>query len=407
MRNRKSAIQSAATLLVIGFSLCGISSSATAQSAKALHSFTGGADGASPIGTLVFDSAGHLYGTARFGGTTGGGTAFELAPTVDGIWSEKVLYNFPVEDRRDSIYPIGELIMDSKGNLYGMTTYGGANDDGSVFELSPKSGGTWTEKTLYSFNENGKDGYSPVAGLTLQAGNLYGTTSDGGPAYAGTVFELISKGNGAWTEKILHSFDGKDGTGPAARVIFDSSGNLYGTTTFSGAGQGCGTTRCGTVFELTPKGTGAWTEKVLYNFNNNATDGQTPTSLIFDALGNLYGTTYYGGAYGYGAVFELSPAVGGNWSENLVFSFDGSETGDTPMGLTIDASGNLYGETFTNVFELTPAGGGLWTEKVLYTFAKNSAFGSSGVILDSSGNLYGETWAGGAYDLGAVFEVTP
>jgi uncharacterized repeat protein (TIGR03803 family) len=238
-------------------------------------------------------------------------------------------------------------------------------------------------------------------------GNLYGTTGEGGPFYQGTVYKLAPAANGIWRETILHNFNGKDGNGPDTGVIASASSNLYGTTTFGGTGKGCATTRCGTVFELTPKTGGGWNEATLYDFDNNSDDGQSPNSLIFDGVGNLYGTTFYGGTHGYGTVFELSPKEGGGWTERLLISFDGSATGSTPVGLTIDSSGKLYGETYTNVFELSPSDTGTWTEEVLYTFAKNSSHGSSDVILDSAGNLYGETWAGGAYEYGTVFEVTP
>lgn len=412
MRDRNSSTRFIALLAWLAFTLCATSLPAAAQQAKALHSFTGGNNGSNPNGGLIFDSAGNLYGTTFYGGTYGYGTVFELSPSKNGTWSTKILYSF-INNNQDGVNPQAALVFDASGNLYGTTLFGGAYGNngksagGAVFELSPASGGAWTEKVLHSFQENGKDGYTPTTPVTLDsAGNLYGTTDSGGASGAGIVFELVPSAGGAWTEKILHNFNGKDGAGSITPVIFDSAGDLYGTTGSNGGGKGCQTALCGTVFELTPKAGGGWTEKVIYNFNYNSSDGQAPGSLLFDNLGNLYGTTYYGGTYGYGAVFELSPKVGGGWTEKLLFSFDGSSTGSTPVGLTLDAAGNLYGETYTDVFELTPSGA-TWTEKVLYTFAKNTKYGSSGVILDSAGNLYGETWAGGAYTYGTVFEVTP
>jgi uncharacterized repeat protein (TIGR03803 family) len=411
MRSRNFSVRLAA-VAIVAIAVFGTAKNTVAQTAKALHSFAKGTDGASPNGGMVFDNLGNLYGTTHFGGTYGYGTVFELLPSKNGGWSEKLLHSF-INNSQDGLEPDAALIFDSKGNLYGTTSGGGAygnnfkTNGGTVFELSPTSGGVWTEKVLHSFQENGKDGYSLITALTLDAaGDLIGTTAEGGTAYGGTVFKLSPASGGTWTERILLNVNGKNGTGPATGVISDSAGNLYGTTAIGGSGSGCQITRCGTVFELSLQPGGMWTEKVLYNFNNTTTDGQSPNSLIFDTNGNLYGTTYYGGTYGHGTIFELSPSVGGGWTEKLILSLDGSGTGDTPVGLILDSAGNLYGETYTNVLELTPAAGG-WTEKVLYTFAKNTSYGSSGVILDSSSNLYGETWAGGAYNLGTVFEVTP
>jgi uncharacterized repeat protein (TIGR03803 family) len=399
-------------VVAVSVAMFGTARHTSAQTAKALHSFAKGTDGASPSGGMVFDSSGNLYGTTHFGGAYGYGTVFELLPSKNGGWSEKILHSF-INNDQDGLEPEAGLILDSKGNLYGTTLGGGAygnnfkTNGGTVFGLSPGSGGVWTENVLHSFQENGKDGYSPTTALTLDAaGNLIGTTADGGTGYVGTIFKLSPTSGGKWTERILLNLGGKNGMNPGTSMISDSAGNLYGTTAFGGSGSGCQTTRCGTVFELSPQPGGTWTVRVLYNFNNTTADGQSPNSLIFDTLGNLYGTTYYGGTYGHGTVFELSPNAGGGWTEKLILNFDGSGAGDTPVGLTFDSAGNLYGETFTNVFKLTPAGG-LWTEKVLYTFAKNTSFGSSGVILDATGNLYGETWSGGAYNLGTVFEVTP
>ena len=219
---------------------------------------------------------------------------------------------------------------------------------------------------LYSFINNGTDGIVPDGGVIFDgAGNLYGTTFSGGTHSEGTVYELTPAGGGGWTEKVLHSFDqnGTDGAFPAAALIFDTAGNLYGTT------AGGGTYSKGTVFELTPVGGGTWTEKVLYSFGNG-TDGFSPYSgLVFDAAGNLYGTAYYGGTYSRGTVFELSPGAGGTWTEKVLHSFgNGTDASQPFSGLTFDTAGNLYGTTEVGgahtagtVYELTPAGGGTWT----------------------------------------------
>ena len=245
-----------------------------------------------------------------------------------------------------------------------------------MFELTPEANGTWTEKILHSFGI-GLDGFSPTAGLIFDAhGNLYGTTADGGHAQisgtfkGGTVFEL-TKMCGGWTEKILHNFaSGNDGYNPEAGLIFDAAGNLYGTT----SGGGMGPTQAnGTVFELSPSAERDWAEKVLYNFGVPSGTGFTPAAgLILDASGNLFGTTTAGGtagtgtdcySYECGTVFELTPAAGGVWNESTLHNFQGTPTdGGSPFaGLISDGSGNLYGTTSRGgkdskgtVFEITP-----------------------------------------------------
>ena len=310
---------------------------------QVLHSFGNGMDGQFPYAGLIFDTSGNLYGTTNFGGTYTFGTVFELTPIAGGGWTEKVLYSFG--NGTDGAYPEAGLIFDAVGNLYGTTYGGGTYGTGTVFELTPTGGGSWTEKVLHNFNDNGTDGFYPYAGLIFDAaGNLYGTTSQGGTYGDGTVFELTPAAGGVWTEKVLYSFNanGTDGTAPQAGLIFDAAGNLYGTTN-----QG-GTYLSGTVFELTPAGGGVWTETVLHNFNDNGTDGAYPyAGLIFDGAGNLYGTTDGGGTYFGGTVFELTPAAGGSWTEKVLHNFNPNSTdGYEPYaGLIFDAAGNLYGTT--------------------------------------------------------------
>jgi uncharacterized repeat protein (TIGR03803 family) len=211
--------------------------------------------------------------------------------------------------------------------------------------MMPKAGGGWTETVLHSFNNNGTDGYSPWGGLTIDAlGNLYGTTAAGGAYNQGTIFELTPTASGSWTETLLHSFNdnGTDGSRPYDTLIFDASGNLYGATELGG------TYNHGAVFELTPKVGGGWTEKVLHSFDENGVDGYDPwAGLVLDAAGNLYGTTLGGGASSCGVVFKLTPASGGSWTEKIMHSFTSEPTdGCAPRaGLTFDASGNIYGTT--------------------------------------------------------------
>jgi uncharacterized repeat protein (TIGR03803 family) len=279
----------------------------------------------------------------------------------------------------------------------------------------PQAGGGWVEKVLHSFSNDGKDGQAPYAGLIFDAaGNLYGTTAHGGNGSCsispysgcGTVFELTLK-SGGWGEKILHNFGAgaPDGVNPEAGLIFDAAGNLYGTTNEGGDHFS------GTAFELTPK-SGGWAETILYAFDS----GGEPSiaGLIFDAAGNLYGTTSGGGTYSSGEVFELTPKSGG-WAETILHPFGNLTDGSNPRaGLILDAAGNLYGTTDGGgaagggiAFELTPAGGGIWTETILLNGTTAGCFFHGGLIRNASGNLYGTTSLCGAYGDGVVFEITP
>jgi uncharacterized repeat protein (TIGR03803 family) len=339
---------------------------------KILHTFLryGKDDGQRPFyGGLLFDSFGNLYGTTSAGGTgpcqggdagtTGCGVVFELMPKSLG-WAMKIVHSFDWNFLGiDGQVPLGSVIFDDAGNLYGTTSQGGAGPDsagfGTVFKLTPTSVG-WSTKILHNFNHDGN--VVPGTGLIVDAaGNLYGTTGSGGAYRSGAVFELMPKSAG-WSEKILHSFGSdKDGAGPGGSLIFDAAGNLYGTS-------GGGAYGSGTVFELTPGVSGAWTETILHNFNHDGTDGVSPgTALTFDAAGNLYGTTFTGGLHGRGTVFKLTPAVSGVWTETILHNFpSGGTDGTNPMtGVIVDTSGNLYGTTPNGgvyyggtVFEITP-----------------------------------------------------
>ena len=382
---------------------------------KILHSFRpNGRGGQNPEPGVVFDTAGNLYGTTIVGGAYGVGTAFELTPKAGGGWTERVLHTFK-SNGRDGNYPSASLIIDAAGNLYGTTPRGGIHNGGTVFELMPKAGGGWVEKVLHTFG----NGPGPVGGVILDAaGNLYGTTQHGGAYDLGSVFELTRKAGGGWTEKTLHSFNPNRGDGilPSAGLVFDTAGNLYGTTSDGGAYG------VGTVFELTPSAGGRWTEKVLHHFKNDGKDGQNPfASLIFDVAGNLYSTTNYGGTgacfnVGCGTVFELTPKARGGWAEKVLHSFTSmGKDGQWPDGgVVFDAIGNLYGTTpdggpfgYGVVFKLTSTTGGKWKETVLQTFnGKNGQYANGSLIVDSSGNLYGTTAYGGPQGYGMVFEIT-
>ena len=356
----------------------------TAGQETVLYSFTGGADGGLPFAGVIRDSAGKLYGTTYHGGASGAGVVFQA--NTGG--QETVLYSFT--GGADGGYPNAGVIRDSAGNLYGTTTAGGASNWGVVYKLDPA--GNYT--VLYSFT-GGENGGGPYAGVIRDpAGNLYGTTSDGGAASVGVVYKL----NAAGQETVLHTFTGgADGSFPNAGVIRDSSGNLYGTTSSGG------TANAGVVYTLDAAGR----ETVLYSFTGGA-DGSFPyAGVIRDSAGNLYGTTLVGGPAELGEVFELDAA--GN--ETVLFSFPGPTDGEWPTaGVIRDPAGNLYGTTEYGgranagvVYKVNTAG----REKVLYSFTggADGSFPYAGVIRDSAGNLYGTTTAGGASNSGVVYKV--
>jgi len=324
------------------------------------------------------------------------------APDVYAAPKYKILHAFG--NGQDGAGTWGSLLLDSKGNLYGTTSGGGLYTYGTVFELTPGSKGKWRESILHSFDRNGQDGYESHGNLILdEAGNLYGTTTGGGASNLGTVFEL-APGSGGWTESVLLSFDHTNGGGPYAGVTVDNNGNLYGTADL--------------VFELAP-GSGGWTESVLFSFDGS--DGGLPLAgVILDAKGDVYGTTEYGGAHNLGVVYELTPAEGGGWTEQILHDFTNAPDGATPGvgALTMDRLGNIYGTTdgggatgYGSVFKLARQPDNSWKERILYSF-RNGATGSGpggGVVLDSAGNLYGTTIYGGSPQCGCgvVYKLAP
>jgi uncharacterized repeat protein (TIGR03803 family) len=387
-------------------------------------------DGALPDSGLIADPAGNLYGTASAGGGItncetgfGCGLVYELSPTSKG-WKETVLYTFcALAHCADGASPFGALVFDSAGNLYG-TTYGQVDLTGSVvFKLTPTSNG-WQESVLHTFcsSSNCNDGVISRSGLVLDAaGNLYGTTFSGGAHGKGVAFEL-SPGSSGWTETVLHAFaGGKDGASPTAGLTFDANGNLFGTAPNNGAdGKGV-------VFELIP-GSGGWSESIVYTFTGG-TDGGVPTGgVIFDSTGNMYGTAGAGGNVscrltgitGCGVVFELIPGAGGLWTEMVLYSFSGADGVGPAAAMLFDPAGVLYGTTAFGgrnlcanepgcgvVFSLTPNSDGTWSEAVLHTFSgtRDQSLPEAPLILDAKGNLYGTALGDPQYGDGAVFEL--
>lgn len=289
-------------------------------------------------------------------------------------------------------YPLGGVVVDSKGNLYGTTSEGGAHGNGTVFKVTAAG----KETVLHSFKGGTSDGAFPEAGVIRDsAGNLYGTTTLGGAAHYGTVFKVTANGQ----ETVLHSFGQTtdDGRYPSASLIFDSKGDLLGTT------QQGGNAGLGTIFKVDGNGK----ETILHNFAGNPNDGQYPVqSMIKDSNGNLYGATELGGAVNDGTVFKLDPL--GN--ETVLFSFVGGASGSNPFGgVVIDSAGNLYGAVDYGgngiglIFELDTSG----NEIVLYAFSgSDGEFPSSNLIRDSHGNLFGTTEFGGSIGAGAAFELS-
>jgi uncharacterized repeat protein (TIGR03803 family) len=418
----------------------------TAETEKLLHVFNGRQSNTpyQPMGNLVFDAAGNLYGTAAEGAGTkteicgefGCGAVYEMSPKADGSWQTKILYRF-LPTLTTGYYPVAGVILDAAGNLYSTAEYGGAGTTcgiltgfGIVYELSPAADGSWTYKILHSFGteSNCADGAFPEGALVFDAaGNLYGTTEAGGANYVGTVFKLSPNADGGWTETVLHSFNNYDGSYPRSTLIFDSAGNLYGTTS-SGSPENLG----GTVFELSPASNGTWNETALYRFKTLGSGGYHPVGgVIFDAAGNLYGTDLLGGTgkgfcdAGCGTVFELMPTGSGAWTRKTLHTFsDNGVDGYAPYaGLTFDSSGNLFGTASLGgpsnlncefgcgvLYELQPSADGEWTEKLLHQFGSYEYDGTipmAGVILDSAGNLYGTTSDGGRKLGGTVFEFIP
>lgn len=412
--------------LVVSLVFVTLSAATATQAAAQLRTpiTLNGRNGASPYAGLILDAAGNLYGTTSSGGAYGYGTVFELSPTANG-WNETVLYSFCEQGCLEGSSPWASLQLDSEGNLYGTTQFGGAHSMGTVFELSKAANGSWGEKVLYSFCSatNCADGSVPDAPVIFGAeGQLYGTTSEGGQGAClgdgsgcGVAFELTPGANGQWNETVLYTFTGGDDGGtPIAGLVSDASGNLYGNTWLAGANLR------GVVYELSNV-SGAWTETVIHPFceYQSCFDGTYPkATLALGPDGAIYGTTGGGGKQsnsedtGYGVVFRLESS-GGVWTENVLYAFSGAD-GDYPFGgVVFDASGNLYGTTVDGgtgnlgtVFELSPSGNG-WEETVLHSFSGqddgSEAYGT--LLIDGAGHLLGTTLHGGAAGDGTVFAI--
>ncbi|HXM19869.1 MAG TPA: choice-of-anchor tandem repeat GloVer-containing protein [Terriglobales bacterium] len=395
MTSKRSSIGLRSALAILAVTLIEASTWAAPRE-KVLYSF--GRQGGDGLYSVIFDASGNFYGTTYFGGAFNAGTVFEVMHKASGGWTEKNLFDF--SDGAEGAYPSAGLTVDVAGNLYGPTYAGGAHGVGTVFELSK----TRKESLRYSF-AGGTDGCYPFGALLVdKADNLYGTTLNCGTSGYGTVFKLSKSGK----ETVLHSFAGgsSDGEYPfSTSLLMDKNGNLYGVTK-----QG-GSSNEGVVYKLSTGGK----LTVLHSFAGGTRDGCIPYgTLAMDKQGNLYGTTTGCGSSSDGIVWRVS----NKGAEIVLHNFTGNASdGAGPLaGVVMDAKGNLYGTTFTGgaynygtVFEVTPKAGGSWTEQVLHSFGNghDGVSPQAGLIFDASGNIYGTTYAGGTYGGGTVFEVTP
>jgi uncharacterized repeat protein (TIGR03803 family) len=396
---------------------------AVAQETIIHHFFSGANNGSPPGGGLSVDGNGALYGTTEEGGdiscpwhTRGCGIVYRLTPPADGSsgWNFTILHSFT--GLSDGGVPLGNLFVDSAaGVLYGTTDLGGNANGGVVYSLT--LGNPGTETVLYNFQ--GPEGSGPSAGVTLHNGVLYGTTANGTPQHLGSLYRLVPTGSGGWQEQTLYIFGDESANGQSQSTpVFDSSGNLYGTTV--------GDLNGGTVYKASPPSAGetSWTFSTIYVFKNSA-DGEGPGPYLnIDASGALYGAVG-AGPNGHGAVFKLAPPSSGTgpWTESLLYSFTGGQDGGAPSsGMVFDGQGNLYGTTAEGgnslcsgvgcgvVFELMPPSSpdGTWTEKTLYAFQGNSDGDDPAYnLVLQGGNLYGVTVSGDLNNSGVAFQVKP
>jgi len=401
-----------------------LAADAQAGTMSVLYSFNGANDGAYPESAPIVDARGDLFGTTYAGGANGCGTVWRLHK-AKGAWKETILYSFACGE--DGANPVGGVVMDARGNLYGGTSLGGTGDCseggtrvgcGAVYELARGRGGAWHQSVLYSWPAPNNGFQGPTASLTLDAkGRIYGTTAaDSSCTHNfGSVFALKPV-NDAWKERELHGFcRARDGTTPGYGALsMDGSGNLYGTTTGGGAGD------YGVAFALMPSG-GGWKFVKLHEFDESE-GGDLLGGLVRDAAGNLYGSEYRG-PEGFGSIFELTPNKDGGWAAQSLAVFGGTNGVGPWQSPVFGADGNLFGTTQRGgttrycgdcgvLYELSPNGGGAWRETVLYDFGseKNFTDGATpigGLVLGGDGSFYGTTYQGGAGGFGVVYRYLP
>jgi uncharacterized repeat protein (TIGR03803 family) len=380
-----------------------------ASATKLVYSFGGSADGEYTDTELVRDSAGNLYGTSVQGGIFGGGTVFQVTPS--GVHT--VLYDFT--GAADGGEPYKGVTLDAQGNLYGTAVTGGGGSCeggcGVVFKLT-NAGGTWTQTVIHTFR--GADGSGPGSPVAIDKnGDVYGTTPTGGANGAGVVYQLRQDATGTWKFRVIHTFTGGDdgAGGSASRFLIDAAGNLFGVCTVGGANG------FGTVFKMSLH-QGQWQLTTLYAFKDSPDGGLPYGGLIADKAGNLYGTTYYAGVNDLGTVYKLTKNNGG-WTERVLYSFKGGSDGGNPIStLVADAAGNLYGTTSEGgaaacgcgtIFKMSRDSTGKWTETVAYRFpgTPQPGFSYNGLVGDPAGVFYGATVHGGSSNDGAIYKFRP
>ncbi|MGO9302971.1 MAG: choice-of-anchor tandem repeat GloVer-containing protein [Candidatus Korobacteraceae bacterium] len=385
---------------------------AQAQTLTVLHTFTGGQDGGYPEAGMTMDREGNLYGTTYDSSPPHyDGNVFKMTRSGSS-WVLTPLYTF---DGTHGAYPQARVVFGPDGALYGTTAAGGQSGCyyegagcGVVFKLQPPAAAChsalcpWTQTVIHYFTDD-PDGAAPGFGDVIfdPQGRLYGTTWRGGSGYerGGTLYQLTPS-NGYWTASILHNFGDESGSWPLGGTSFDATGNLYGTTWFGGTGDGV-------VYQMMPSGSG-WQYNVIHQFDG--TDGNSAKAALFrDAAGNFYSTTEGGGADGVGVVFQMTSS-GGGWTYNVIYNFLGTQFYDGPLSTLIsDAQGNLYGDTLDggiygngSVFKLTPTAGG-WTYTSLHDFNCNGPEGCGifgPLVMDAEGNIYGTSNGGGVANCG-------
>jgi uncharacterized repeat protein (TIGR03803 family) len=402
---------------------------AQGQTYTVLYSFNSsqGGNGYDPVAGVTLDRAGNLYGTTARGGfgtgcQPGCGVVYKLTHRGSS-WLFAPLYSF--HGLSDGAMPFSRPVIGPDGTLYGTTFLGGngcSGECGVVYNLRPPAHASpslltsWTQTVLYSFF-GVNDGQNPGSGDLIfdSAGNLYGTTSEGGGGFCtgqgcGTVYELTHSHSG-WSENILHAFsEVGDGALPYGGLIFDPAGNLYGMTVAGGLHNR------GMVYQLTPSGMG-WSEHQVYVLDGGTTGDGPYSTPVLDQAGNLYGTACCGGPTGGGTVFQLTHSQ--NWTLNMLHTFSGQMVQGPQSGLVMDSAGNLYGTTnqegaygYGSVFKLTPQNGG-WSFTSLHDFCVGGQTCTDGanpagtLELDAAGNLYGTATTGGVNGGGVVFEITP
>lgn len=389
----------ALVLFACAAALVPVSAFAQGYSFQNLYTFsTSGTASYNPQGSVAEDAAGDLFGISTSGGANGLGAVWELQNS-SGTYTYRTLYSLTTTSGYERALPAVGVFIDKSGNLICTTNWsGGTSNGGTVFELQPAGGGNYNFSLIHYFEFGSDGGYVNGPVVSDASGNLFGTTTN-------TVFELVNS-SGTYTLQTIHTFTGNSGISPEAGVIVDSNGNLYGTTSdYDGKGY------FGTVYELANNG-GTYAFNVLYTFAGGA-DGQYPFAPVaMDANGNLFGTTFQGGdtginaGYGCGTLFELVNSAG-SWSKNIIRNFGSGSTyeGCGPYyGVKADSQGDIFGSIqYGSVFEFVNSSGS-YTEQILYSFPYGAAAGepSSEVLLDSHGDVLGLTSG-----TGSVWEMTP